>query len=142
MIHVVTSVHNRYNITEKFVECLLTQTCQDIHLLLVDDGSTDGTDAMAKQKLLNTTILYGDGSLWWGGALHKAYQWLMANASDDDDVLISNDDTCFDEHYIETGRRLLKQYPDTMIAGCAYGIRSGKHLDGIFEHSFKDGTGH
>ena len=142
MIHVVTSVHNRYKITEKFVECLLAQTCQDIHLLLVDDGSTDGTDAMVKEKLPNTTILYGDGNLWWGGSLHKAYQWLMANASDQDDVLISNDDTCFESNYIETGRRLLKEYPNTMIAGCAYGIRSGEHLDGIFAHSFKDGTGH
>ena len=49
MIHVVTSVHNRYAITEKFVKCLQAQTCKDIHLLLVDDGSTDGTDKMVKE---------------------------------------------------------------------------------------------
>lgn len=141
MIHVVTSVHNRYQITEKFVDCLLAQTLSAIHLVLVDDGSTDGTDHMVKQKLPDATILYGDGNLWWGGALHKAYQWLMANASDDDAVLISNDDTCFDAAYVETGCQLLKEYPDTLIAGCAYGSRSGEHLDGVFEHSFLDGTG-
>ena len=43
MIYVVTAVHDRYRITEKFVENLLKQSYKDIHLLLVDDGSTDGT---------------------------------------------------------------------------------------------------
>ncbi len=142
MIHVVTSVHNRYQITEKFVDCLLAQTVSDIHLVLVDDGSTDGTDAMVKKKMPKTTILYGNGDLWWGGALHKAYQWLIENAASEDAVLISNDDTCFDSRYLETGCELLRQYPDTLIAGSGYGIRSGTHLDGIFQHSFQDGTGH
>lgn len=142
MIYVVTSVHNRYQITEKFVDCLLRQTCSGIHLILVDDGSDDGTDQMVLKKMPNATILYGDGNLWWGGALHKAYQWLRDHGSDSDPVLISNDDTVFDETYLETGIRLLREYPDTLVAGSGYGMQSGKQLDGIFTHSFADGTGH
>ena len=48
MIHIVTAAHNRYKITEKFVDSLCRQTYRDIHLIFVDDGSTDGTSEMVK----------------------------------------------------------------------------------------------
>ena len=141
MIHIVTAAHNRYKITEKFVDSLCRQTYRDIHLIFVDDGSTDGTSEMVKERLPESTILYGDGNLWWAGALQKAYEWIREYAADEDGVLISNDDTEYPPDYIEKGVCLLAKYPNTMIAGCGYGMRSGKHLDGIFEHSFRDGTG-
>ena len=34
MIYVVTAVHNRYKITEAFVDRLSAQTCRDITLVL------------------------------------------------------------------------------------------------------------
>lgn len=141
MIHVITAVHNRRAITEKFVESLLSQTYREIHLLLVDDGSSDGTDQMVRERFPRSTILYGDGNLWWGGALQLAFQWLMEHAEGEDSVLLTNDDTCYEENYIETGVRLLQEYPQTLVAGSGYGLKSGRHLDGIFAHSFRDGTG-
>lgn len=141
MIHVVTAAHNRYAITEKFIASLQAQTCSDIHLILVDDGSDDGTDRMVKEKFPHSTVLYGDGNLWWGGALHKVYQWLMEHGAEDDYVLISNDDTTFAEDYIERGVGLVDRYPHTLVAGSGYGIRGNEQLDGIFEHNFVDGTG-
>jgi GT2 family glycosyltransferase len=142
MIHVVTSVHNRYHITEKFIDGLLRQTCRELHLILIDDGSTDGTDQMVRAKMPLATILYGDGDLWWGGALQKAYEWLMAYGAEEDVVLITNDDTSYPSDYIETGVRLIAEHPGTLVVGSGYGMRSGQLLDGIFEHSFRDGTGH
>lgn len=141
MMHVITAVHNRYQITEKFIDSLRSQSYRDIHLLLIDDGSDDGTDRMVKEKFPNSTIIYGDGNLWWGGALHKAYQWLMDRGAPEDLVLISNDDTTFDAGYLEQGAELLRKYPHTLVAGSGYGIQSGKLLDGIFRHNFTDGSG-
>ncbi|MCI8402377.1 MAG: glycosyltransferase family 2 protein [Lachnospiraceae bacterium] len=141
MIHVVTAVHNRLRITEKFVESLKRQTYGNIHLLLIDDGSDDGTDEMIRTQLPGSTILYGDGSLWWAGALHKAWQWICLNAEDIDAVLITNDDTEYPEDYIAAGIAQVKENPNTLIAGCGYGKQSGILLDGAFEHSFIDGTG-
>lgn len=143
MLHVVTAAHNRYAITEKFVNSLNAQTVQPIHLILIDDGSTDGTADMVMKKMPNATILTGDGNRWWGGALHMAYKWLLKNSVDDNDiVMISNDDTTYDSDYIEKAVRHMEENPDTLIAGCAYGMRSEEHMDGIFEHNFIDGTGH
>ena len=48
MMYVVTAVHNRYNITKRFIEQLLEQTYKEFVLVLIDDGSTDNTAEMVK----------------------------------------------------------------------------------------------
>ena len=49
-VYVVTAVHNRYKITERFVNNLLKQTYKNWTFVLVDDGSTDNTALMVKKK--------------------------------------------------------------------------------------------
>jgi GT2 family glycosyltransferase len=101
-IYVVLPVHNRVNITKEFVECLKKQTYKNYHLILVDDGSTDGTAEYVKKEIDNLTVLYGDGNLWWAGSLSKAYRYLSKiKAVDEDIVLINNDDSTFDPDYFE-----------------------------------------
>lgn len=39
------------------------------HLLLIDDGSSNGVPAMLQEKFPNLTIVRGDGTLWWGGGI-------------------------------------------------------------------------
>ena len=51
MIYVITAVHNRIRITEEFINQLLMQTYKEISLILVDDGSTDGTSEMVRKKI-------------------------------------------------------------------------------------------
>ena len=141
MIYVVTAAHDRREITRKFINSLKRQTYKDIHLLLIDDGSKDGTDKMVQEEFAASTILYGNGNLWGGGALHKAWKWLMHYASDEDNILLSNDDVVFGSEYIGTGIRLLQENPDTLVVGSGYGLRTKQQLDGLFSHSYTDGTG-
>lgn len=141
-IYIVTSVHNRYEITKKYLSVLKRQTCKNLFLVLVDDGCTDGTAEMVKEEFPRSVILHGDGNLWWAGGLQKAYLWLKKHVKDPDTpVLINNDDVDYGDDYIETGVRLLRAHPGTMVAGSGYGAGSGRQLDGIFYHDFKDGTG-
>src|SRR3954466_494295 len=92
LVHVLLPVHNRRAITEEFVNCLQAQCWPKWHLILVDDGSTDGTTELVRARVPSATILEGDGNLWWAGSLQLGYQWLMRHAADDDIVLIINDD--------------------------------------------------
>lgn len=141
MIFIITAVHNRIEITKKFIQNVQNQKYKDKHLILIDDGSTDGTSDMVKRIIPNSTIIKGNGDLWWGGSLNEAYKWISTNKVDDNDyVMFANDDTEFEDNYIEIAIKLLEKNPNTLIAGCGYSIKSGKLIDSAFIHDFKTGV--
>ena len=141
MVYVVTAVHNRIAITTRFVESLKKQTYHgSIHFLMVDDGSTDGTDEKIKELYPNTSVLYGDGNLFWGGALQKAYEYLLEqNLSEEDIIFYVNDDSRLDENFLENAIELLNKHPNDLVTGCAYGIKTGYYLDGPVEFNLNNG---
>ena len=92
-IYILLPVHNRKEITRGFIECLKTQTFQDYHLVLIDDGSNDGTAVMVKEHIPSATVLRGTGDWWWAGSLQQGIEWLrQQKVHDDDAVLMINDD--------------------------------------------------
>jgi GT2 family glycosyltransferase len=62
-----------------------------IAVFLVDDGSTDGTSAAVAERFPAVRLLHGDGSLWWVGAMRKAFAAAMAEGYDG--YVWWNDDT-------------------------------------------------
>ena len=139
MIYIVTAVHNRKEITEKFIEQINLQTYPDIKLLIVDDGSSDGTSDMIREKRPDAIILKGSGNLYWGGCLHMAYKWLCKNVADDHYVMFANDDTSFDKDYIARAVRHLDESKSrVLITGRGYDIASGRLLDGAALQNFRD----
>lgn len=141
MIYVLTAVHNRFQITQRFISQLNAQSYPDIHLLLVDDGSDDGTQEMVLSLRPDTTIIQGDGNLWWGGAMHEAYKWICANADTSGYILIMNDDTIFDEKYIEKGLSLLKDHEKTLLTGYGQSIQTGEIMEGALTFDYVAGRG-
>ncbi|WP_162305975.1 glycosyltransferase family 2 protein [Oleisolibacter albus] len=128
-IHVVVPVHNRRTVTEGLILDLCRQSWRDFTLFLVDDGSTDGTADMVRTHLPGTVVLQGDGTLWWGGALHLAYRTLCRRLHDgssraDDLVLILNDDTRIGPAFLEQAATLLR--PRSMLLARAFDLRTGR----------------
>jgi GT2 family glycosyltransferase len=138
MIHVITAVHNRYSITEAFVQSLLKQTYEPIHLILVDDGSTDGTTDMVRKLMPDATTLAGNGNLWWGGALHKAYLWVCDNLNDSDYVWIANDDTHFPDDYCEKAVAILQSRDQVLLTGYGVSKQTGQQVDGAVNFVFPE----
>lgn len=134
MIYAATAVHNRYKITEAFVKHLLSQTYKDIKLVLVDDGSTDGTADMVKSLMPDSVILTGDGNLWWGGGLHLAFKWLKDNAADDDIIWFANDDTDFADDYCEKALELMKK--ERLVTGYGISKQTGELVDCAVDFDF------
>lgn len=137
-VFILLPVHNRINETTNFVKCLNNQTYQNWHLLLIDDGSIDGTSEMAAKNIDNNklTVIKGSGNWWWGGSLHQGYKWLKNNHIINDElVLIMNDDTIFDDQFIETGVNLITKNPKSLILAYTYSfqtkelIEKGIHID-------------
>ena len=141
MIYVITAVHNRYAITEAFVKRLIAQTEKNWNLILVDDGSTDGTADMVKSLVPEAVILKGNGNLWWGGALHEAYKYVKANVADSDYIFISNDDVDFPDDYVERAVAILDKNPDTILTGCGISKQTGEQVDGAVNFDFLKGGG-
>jgi GT2 family glycosyltransferase len=109
-VHILLPVHNRRAITEKFVNCLAGQTYANYHLVLIDDGSTDGTSEMVRGRIVNLTVLTGKGDWWWAGSLQQGVDWLKRNAADDDIAVFINDDVTFAPDFLLNGVRLLDQH--------------------------------
>jgi GT2 family glycosyltransferase len=131
-IYVLAPVHNRRAVTETFIRNLLRQSYADWHLLLIDDGSTDGTADMARTlaPAASLTILRGKGDWWWGGALHQGYLWLRRRGADADDlVLTMNDDTEFDADFLALAVKAMK--PASLMAAQTHHAKGGLDEVGV-----------
>ncbi|MFK8011404.1 MAG: glycosyltransferase family 2 protein, partial [Marinicellaceae bacterium] len=93
LVNILLPVHNRRQITERFIQCLEVQSYLNYRLILIDDGSIDGTDQMVKSRIGNSEIIKGDGDWWWAGSLQKGIDWLeQRQVSDTEIVMFANDD--------------------------------------------------
>jgi GT2 family glycosyltransferase len=131
-IHVLAPVHNRRAVTEKFVRCLLAQTYTQWHLVLIDDGSTDGTENMVRGMVPPgaLTVLRGRGNWWWAGSLHQGYLWLKRHgAAAGDLVLIMNDDTEFDADFLARAVHAMK--PASLMLAQAHHVKGGLDEVGV-----------
>lgn len=116
--YVLLPVHNRRDITVSFANDLFAQTYKGVQLVLIDDGSTDGTAEAVLSTLPSAHVIRGDGNLWWAGSLQKGFDHLATlNLSDDTIVIISNDDVRLPSDFVEVGVTLLSsRQPSLLLA--------------------------
>lgn len=90
---VFTATYNRAHTLRRVYESLLSQTMQDFEWLIVDDGSTDDTEALVQEMM-------GDGSLLIryikksNGGVHTAHNAAIKNASGKLFLRLDSDDAC------------------------------------------------
>jgi GT2 family glycosyltransferase len=129
-IYIVLPVHNRRDHTERFIQALKEQSDQVFHLVVVDDGSTDGTNDMVRTAMPEATVLRSDGNLWWAGGLQRGVDWLLRQpVTGDGLVLLVNDDTMFETDFLGNARDALENTARTMLHaqlcdehGCVVGV--------------------
>lgn len=100
-IHAVIPVHNRLSLTKSIVLCLRNQELsEDLNILVVNDGSSDGTtEWLSSQE--DITVLTGDGSLFWGGAVDLALRYLEPKCEAKDWLLLMNNDTTVGNDFVQ-----------------------------------------
>lgn len=90
------------NQTKELLICLNKQSYSAKQIIIVDDGSTDGTFEYIKKKYPTVTILKGNGRLWWTGAIHWGVEEALKKAKDGDFILTINNDCTMDPNYLDT----------------------------------------
>ena len=107
-IYILLPVHNRRLVTERFIDCLAAQTYTDYFLILIDDGSNDGTVQMVQAKIQNRVVLSGKGNWWWAGSLQQGIIWLGERDIDDRDIILfANDDITFGAAFLQVAVDIL-----------------------------------
>lgn len=93
MLAVLITCFNRKDLTKKAIGAIDAAMAgrMPYRVVLVDDGSTDDTSEVIAAAYPDTTIVRGDGTLFWNGGMRRA--WQTALEGDADFYMWLNDDT-------------------------------------------------
>lgn len=84
----------------EFLECLKVITYPNCKVIIIDDGSTDGTEEMIRKEYPGVTLVKGDGNLWWTLATNMGIEKAIEMGADY--VLLMNNDTTCSSEFIST----------------------------------------
>lgn len=129
MIYVVIPVFNRCALTRSCLTCLQAQT-EPHRVVVVDDGSTDGTAAMIARDFPDVIVLTGTGSLWWAGGTNVGIRYVLdrLRPNPNDFVLTLNDDTEVAPDYLANLLRAYAANHPALIGSVSVDIREPARL--------------
>lgn len=120
-------VFNRLEMTRRMLACLDAQRLSvPLSKIIVDDGSTDGTTEYLS-GIGDITVLKGDGSLWWGGAVDLALSHVLMTALQTDWVLLLNNDTEIRDDFVQSLFDVALRHTGAAV-GCVVRERSNGRL--------------
>lgn len=123
-IFIISSTFNQLDDTDKLLHSISKQSYPYIKTYIVDDGSTDGTADFIKSKYKNITVLFGNGKLWWTGAIYWGVEEILKNASQEDFILTINNDCQFNKDYIANLIRESLSYHRAIVGSLIIDIHS------------------
>jgi GT2 family glycosyltransferase len=87
-------------------------------VIIIDDGSTDGTEEMIKEKYPYVILLKGDGNLWWSRATNMGIE--KAIEIEADYVLLGDNDATVDSEWISALVDTAEKNPKSLVTSKCY----------------------
>ena len=114
-VFIIIPVHNRKATTLTCLERLQQNgELARYSVVVVDDGSEDGTADAIATDYPEVTVLQGDGNLWWTGAITKGMEYAYEQGANF--FIWLNDDTLPEPATIATLVEACQQQPQTLVA--------------------------
>jgi GT2 family glycosyltransferase len=114
-VAIVLPVHNRRDTTLQALRSLarIDRTGIDVHIIVVDDGSTDGTSDAIRREFANVQLISGDGSLHYAAGTNRGITAALLHGVDY--VVTCNDDSIFHEDFLRQMLATARARPRTIV---------------------------
>ncbi|HEX8038190.1 MAG TPA: glycosyltransferase family 2 protein, partial [Chryseosolibacter sp.] len=113
MVYIIIPVFNRKEFTRTCLLSLERQTLQDHKIIVVDDGSTDGTKDMIREEFPDVTVLFGNGSLYWTASVNLGIRHALSEGAEY--IMTLNNDTVAEKHLMEKMRFWSQEKPQALL---------------------------
>jgi len=129
----VLACHNRRDLTVRCLHSLFATPAPGLELsvVLVDDGSTDGTAAAVTSLGYPVTVVTGDGQWYWSRSMAEGER--VAEAHDPDWILWLNDDVVLRPEAFLRWTLTARRHPDAILVGAMWSPAGELVVYGGFE---------
>lgn len=98
LVIAVVPIHNGVDETLQLLQSIADSKTPDLEIIVVDDGSTDGSAAEISEHFPSVTIIKGNGELWWAGATNLGIREALSRGADY--VLTMNNDNIVEPGFL------------------------------------------
>lgn len=114
-LSVVIPTFNRQKCLYILLQQLLHQDLEytELMVVVVVDGSNDGTLEMLETEFPRVHVVKGDGSWWWTRSINEGCKYALEREADA--ILLMNDDLEIQPYYIQTIVDAAESEPDAVI---------------------------
>lgn len=148
-IAILIPIYNGISYTQKCLKTLyesiatLSGNNYQIEVIIIDDGSKDGSAEWITLNYPSVYIVHGDGNQWWSGSINLGIEYASKNLGATHFLLFNNDNQ-IKEDYIQNIIEILEQVnSDTIIVSKVYDLSNPQKvfsMGGKFNSLF--GTGY
>jgi N-acetylglucosaminyl-diphospho-decaprenol L-rhamnosyltransferase len=128
-LSIIIPIYNRLAITKeglsfvqkainKFNSLPAAEKRYSVDLIIVDDGSTDGSPEWISENYPEVTVIKTPGNLWWTGSANFGIRHAMAARKDLAGIIMQNDDVVVEEDWMIAMAEAITRKPEAII-GCA-----------------------
>ena len=113
MLFIVTPVFNRKEFTSNYLQSLREQTFNDFKVIIVDDGSNDGTSNMIKNNFQEVILIETEGDLWWSESTNIGIKHAISLGASQ--IITMNNDTLLEPTLLYDLLKYSKNHPNSLL---------------------------